>query len=112
MSDVQGDGEHVSHAEMRDALDPSVGAGSPDTAPLEEVAVSWFRRQPIVAMLVVLNGPLVTGLLGSLTEGAPWWVSALVGSLIVLVNALGVAARRVVTPVARPRDNAGNALTP
>lgn len=94
------------------AHDPNVGTGTPETAPWEEPAVAWFKRQPIVAMLVAANAPLLTGLAASIADGQPWYVSALLGSGVALVNGLGAAARRAVTPTARPRDNHGNALTP
>lgn len=109
---ARNDDEMLSADERAQALDPTIGTGTPETAPWEETAVSWFKRQPIVAMLLVTNAPLLTGLAGSVSDGAPWWVSALLGSGVVLVNALGAAARRVVTPTARPRDNNGNSLTP
>jgi hypothetical protein len=106
------DDEMLSADERAQALDPTVGTGTPETAPWEEPAVAWFKTQPIVAMLVAANVPLLTGLAGSVGEGAPWWASALLGAGVALVNALGIAARRAVTPTARPRDNTGNALTP
>lgn len=112
MTNDYDDASHASAEEMAAAKDPTVGAGTPDTAPWEEPVAAWFRRQPIAAFLLIANAPLAGTLAASIGQGAPWWVSTIAGSAVATVNALALIVRRSVTPTARPRDDHGNALTP
>ena len=97
------DESNIGPEEQAAALDPDVGSGTPDTAPWVEPAVPFLRREPIVAALIAANAPLLTGFVGSLEEGAPWWVQVLLGLGLVALNGAGAAARSAVTPTAKPR---------
>ena len=103
---------NISPEEQAAALNPSVGTGTPDTAPWEDPAVPFLKREPIIAALIAANAPLVAGLAGSLEEGAPWWVQCLLGLGLVVVNGAGAAARKAVTPTARPRLDKDTPLAP
>ena len=105
--------EHVDSDERAAAADPSVGDGSPETAPWREPAVSWLRRQPVIAALLAVNLPLVTGLVSALAAGnTNPTVVALLGVAVVLLNAVGAVVRQAVTPTARPRLDKDTPLTP
>ena len=102
---------NVSNAEGKAAWDPNVGAGTPDTAPFEETAVSWLKRQPVLIFGLLLMIPGVTAAITSIASG-----ETTQGVILAIVTAVVGAATRVVqqavTPVAKPRLDPETPLTP
>ena len=75
-------------------------AGQPIQPP---VGVSgWFKREPLVAALVVANAPILATLVTSITQDNQT-LSILAGSAAVVLNAVVAAARNAVTPTAAPK---------
>ena len=78
-----------------------------DTEPEVEVVtphVSWLRREPVLAAALGAAAAPLTSLVivvaGADTNPA---VAIVLGTAVVLINVVGVAARRLVTPTASPR---------
>lgn len=94
---------NVGPGEHRQALDPAIGTGTPETAPYESVEIPWLRREPVVALalsIVLANvAALVTELASSATSPA---LVALLGTIATLATVGAIIARRHVTPVQRP----------
>lgn len=109
---VEFDAESLSAAEAADGARPDVGAGSPLTAEWEEPAVSWLRRQPLVATLIVLLAPTIAALIAQVEQGGSPAVTILLAGVAAAIPVAVGWARRAVTPVARPRDDAGMPLAP
>ncbi len=75
-------------------------------AELEVVApaASWVRREPVLAAaLTVAAAPLTTLVVELVDAQTKPAVAILLGTAVVLINAVGIAARQVVTPTAKPR---------
>jgi hypothetical protein len=66
----------------------------------------WKRLTEPVAVLAVVGA---VGTWAGAIEGVPAWLTLALGGVVV---AVGAAARVVTTPLAKPRDNEGRALTP
>lgn len=99
---------NVSPEEERQIHVPSIGDGTPDTAPWREPTVSWLRRQPVLAALIAANAPLLAAFAGSLTiDNAPAWVPVVLGMAVTVLNIAGALARQAVTPVADPKLGPG-----
>lgn len=93
--------------EMRDAHDETVGAGSPNTAPHDAPPVSRLEGQPaaiIGTVVAAIDAVLVAAI------PLPEWLTTVLVAVTTIAGALGIRAK--VTPTARPRDNAGEPLTP
>jgi hypothetical protein len=105
---VEADGESISAAEAADANDPTVGEGTPGTAPEHDLAAELpvYQRHP-VRMAGAVQG--IVGGAALLSLGVPRRVAVPVGAGLYLVSA--VVARRV-TPLACPRDAQGDPLMP
>lgn len=99
---------NLSPDEQAAAADPSIGDGTPDTAPWREPTVSWLRRQPVLAALLAANAPLLAAFIGSLTiDNAPAWVPVVLGLAVTVLNVAGALARQAVTPIADPKLGPG-----
>ena len=75
-------------------------------AELEVVApaASWLRREPVLAAaLAAAAAPLTSLVLELVDAQTKPAVAVLLGTAVVLINAVAIAARRVVTPTAKPR---------
>lgn len=106
------DDEFASGEEAAEANDPNVGAGTPETAPWEEVEVPWLRRQPIIALILTVQLPALAGFVTELAGDTDPATAILLGSVSTVLLGLGLVARRHVTPVARPRLDDQTPLTP
>lgn len=99
--------EHISDAEQAAALDPSIGTGTPDTAPHETPPTSLIERQPIrivgAAQAIAASATTIVAL------DVPVWAGLLLGAALYAVEEY---KRLKVTPTAAPRDQAGAPLTP
>jgi hypothetical protein len=75
--------------------------------------VSWLRREPVLAAtLASVTAPLaalIVELGGSDTNPT---VAVVLGGAVALINVVGIVARRVVTPTADPKLDAGVRLVP
>ena len=84
--------------ERAEMLDPSVGDGSPDTAPWRDTDVALVDREPIrvlgVAQSIAAAAAVIVGL------GAPWWAGL---ALAVALYAVDEVKRSKVTPTAMPK---------
>lgn len=105
---VVADGENIGLEEAAAAMDPSVGEGTPETAPLHDLAgeLPFVARQPVRTAGMV-QAVAVVG--GALALGVP---RRAVLPLAVSLYAISEVAARRVTPLARPRDAQGDSLTP
>lgn len=93
--------------EMHQAHDETIGAGSPNTAPHEPPKVTLLEGQPaavIGAIVAAVDAILVAAV------PLPAWLEPILVAVVTIAGALGIYTR--VTPVAKPRDNAGQPLTP
>ena len=99
--------EHVDAIEADRAASPHVGTGTPDTAPHEPVPVSLLAAQPaaVIGTVVAVADALLIA-----AVPLPEWATSLLVAVVTIAGALGIRARA--TPTARPRDDAGNPLTP
>lgn len=85
-----------------------------DTEPSYSVSErgSFFKREALLATLIVIEAPVLGGLVTSLTADAPLAVQLCLAAAAALAALLMAAARRAVTPVARPRLEPGVPLVP
>lgn len=97
--------ENASDADVARANDPSVGTGTPETAPWEDVEPpSWLRRQPLVALLAAILAADLSALVAELAAGSTDpVVVALLGTLGTILAVGGRLAWLAVTPIAAPR---------
>lgn len=72
----------------------------------------FFRKFPLVASLIVLEVPTVSGLVTSYVADAPDVVKIIASVLAPLVAVVLLAARSVVTPTIAPKNDAGVPLVP
>lgn len=81
---------HVSRDEAAQALDPTIGAGSPDTAP-------WEQTQPAIAEPVAIAGAVgAAASVGALiAAGVPWYGAC---AMTAFLAALTAWSRSRVTP--------------
>lgn len=77
-----------------------------------EGIVAWLRKQPLIAMLIVLEAPIIGTLVASYVADAPEEPKVLSTILAPLAGVLVFAARAAVTPVANPKANDGTPLIP
>jgi hypothetical protein len=99
--------EHVSGHETAAALNPAVGAGSPDTAPHEPPPTTVLERQPaalIGTAIAVADAVLVAAV------PLPEWLTAVLVAVVTVGGAFGIRSK--VTPLAAPRLDADTPLTP
>ena len=92
------------------AHDQSHTAGATEAA--EEVGapkLPFHRREPVLTGLAPAGALLGVGLVDSLRRDDRE-LSLLLGALLVIVTALGLATRQAVTPVALPRRDADSPL--
>jgi hypothetical protein len=108
IAQVVADGENIGAAEAAAAMDPAVGDGTPQSAPLRDLAdeLPLTDRQP-VRVLGVAQSAVAAG--AAVALGAPRRAALPIAAGLYLLSEL--AARRV-TPLARPRDAQGDPLTP
>ena len=100
-------GEHVTRDEEADALNPALGTGTPDTAPLEPVLVSLLAGQPaatIGTIVAAIDALLIAAV------SLPEWLTTVLVAAVTIAGALGIRSR--VTPTARPRLDDDTPLTP
>ncbi len=94
---IPADQNHVSDAEARDALDPNIGDGTPDTAP-DVAATGEFPNKAIGAAVTAVATALVqylsTGEFSMSQEGT----TLIGGAVIALVVYLVSNARRLFGP--------------
>ncbi len=97
----------MSPQDAADALDPTIGTGTPDTAPHEPVPVSLLAAQPaaVIGTVVAIADAILVA-----AVPLPEWATSLLVGVVTIAGALGIRSRA--TPTARPRDDSGNPLTP
>lgn len=98
--------EMVSEEEMAAAQDPSVGTGSPETAPLQAPPTTLLQRQPAA----MIGSAVASVDAGIIVAPLPEWLTLVLTVIVTLAGALGIRAQ--VTPGALPRDDEGNPLVP
>jgi hypothetical protein len=72
----------------------------------------FFRKFPLIASLIILELPAVSGLVTSYVADAPDVVKVIASVLAPLLAVVLLAARSVVTPTIAPKDDAGRRLVP
>lgn len=99
---IERDTDFASDEEMREAVDPAVGAGTRDDAPDEDPVVGLLGRQPlaVLGLLALLANCILVSV-----PGLPTWATAVCMVVISLAAGLGIWKR--VTPVADPKLGAG-----
>lgn len=97
----------MSPEELKEAQDPNVGTGTPDTAPHESPPTTIIERQPVrvvgAAQAIAASATTIIAL------DVPVWTGLLLG---VGLYAVEEYKRLKVTPVAAPRLDADTPLTP
>ncbi|HEX6715344.1 MAG TPA: hypothetical protein VF066_18275 [Thermoleophilaceae bacterium] len=94
--------EQLSEAEAAGSSLPGE-ATSPAPAIQPPAGLSgWFKREPLLAALVVANAPILATLVTSITQDNQT-LSILAGSAAVVLNTVVGAARNAVTPTASPK---------
>jgi hypothetical protein len=101
---------HLSAQEAHEADNPTVGAGTPETAPLEDVAVGWLRRQPVIAFALLLLVPAAGAAVEALASGQPVRAALIAAGGAVVARAAAFV-RQLVTPVADPKIDKDTPLT-
>lgn len=98
------------YAGVGDAM-PEETSGAAATAPVppepERIVpptglTGWLKREPILAALIVANGPILATLVTSITA-EDQTLSILAGVAALVLNVVVSAARNVVTPTADPK---------
>lgn len=103
------DDEYADARERAAALDPTIGAGTPATAPLEDPTVSLLRRQPVLLFALVLMLPTAAAAVAAWAEGRTA-IAIVATAASVLIATLTPLVRAAVTPVAAPRLDAETPL--
>ena len=99
--------DRQSDAEVAAALNPEVGAGTPDTAPHEAPPTTAMESQPaavIGSVVAVIDAVLVAAV------PLPEWLTAVLVAAVTVAGAFGIRSK--VTPVAQPKLDADTPLTP
>lgn len=76
------------------------------------VVTRFFRKFPLVASLIILEVPTISGLVTSYVADAPDVVKVIASVLAPLVAVVLLAARTVVTPTIAPKADDGRPLVP
>ncbi len=105
--------DHVSPEETAEAANPSVGTGTPETAPYELPRSPWLARQPLVALLLAIVLADLGALVTELSSKAPDPVLAsLLGTLATIAVVGGRFAWLHVTSLAEPKLDPETPLIP
>lgn len=104
--------EHADDDDRAAAWDPTIGTGTPETAALEDIDVPWLRRQPLLALILAVQLPVLGAFVTELATDATPAVAILLGSIVGLLALGGRVAWNHVTPTARPRLAPDIPLTP
>ena len=110
---VEADARHVSPGEAADALNPSVGDGSPDTAPLVGVGgkPSLLDREPWLVALFLALLPAVGSLVQALLDGEELR-AAISAFVTIAIPAITLALRQKTTPLVDPKLDEDIRLVP
>lgn len=111
MSDIN-PGEHISPDEKAEAADPNVGTGTPDTAPWDTIEIPWLRREPVIALALLVVLTQLGVALTALAAGASPVVAVLLLGLAGVVTIAAGVVRRHTTALARPRLDPETPLIP
>lgn len=97
------DWDELSEAEAASSMLPGEAAASQPAVIQPPAGLSgWFKREPLMAALVLANAPLLATLVTSITQDNQT-LSILAGSATLVLNAVVGAARNAVTPTANPK---------
>lgn len=105
--------EDLSEAEAASLVLPGEQAATVQTAPIDRPTglSGWFKREPLVAALLLANAPILGTLVTSITQDNQT-LSILAGSATLVLNAAVAAARKAVTPTAYPKLTEVTPLVP